>query len=69
MNADNDNPIPSTANVDHYSREFEQGMADGKAGRPCVIEHPKHSQAWFNYREGWLMGESELGSLPDGFES
>jgi hypothetical protein len=68
MNSDASKLDPSSANVDHYSNEFEQGMADGKAGLPCVINHPRRSQPWFNYLEGWMMGDSERTAEPDGFE-
>lgn len=39
--------------VDYDSPEFEAGLADGLAGRPCA--QPKHA----SYYEGWLMGDCE----------
>jgi len=47
------------AHVDYYSADFLIGFEDGQAARPSAPKHPEGSQAYFNYVEGWLMGDAE----------
>jgi hypothetical protein len=50
---------PGPENVDYYSAEFLTGFEAGKAGHPSSPKYPEGTQAWFNYVEGWLMGDAE----------
>lgn len=59
---------PGPENVDYTSAEWKQGYDDGKAGRECRTELAKDTQPYFNYLEGWLMGDAEKGFDPDEVE-
>jgi hypothetical protein len=51
---------PSLQNVDYYSLEFLVGFEDGKDGRPdSSSNYEKDSQPYFNYVEGWTIGNFE----------
>lgn len=56
MNQDNK---PGPEHVDYQSAEWALGYEEGKAGHPHNARHPEDTQAWFNYHEGWLMGDFE----------
>jgi hypothetical protein len=53
---------PSLLSVDYYSREFLVGFEDGKEGRlDNSSNYETDSQSYFNYVEGWTMGNFERG--------